>query len=94
MISTRQLKILQNVLGKRFKDREERMAFLSDSAQRELSSSKELTEGDFFGLLDWLAMDGILSYLIGQLVIIAILNSLELPSLIDRRVKRYTYKLE
>ena len=94
MISTRQLKILQSLLGKRFKDREERMAFLSDSAQRELSSSKELTEGDFFGLLDWLAMDGILSYLIGQLVIIAILNSLELPSLIDRRVKRYTYKLE
>lgn len=54
MISTRQLKILQSLLGKRFKDREERMAFLSDSAQRELSSSKELTEGDFFGLLDWL----------------------------------------
>ena len=54
MISTRQLKILQSLLGKMFKDREERMVFLSDSAQRELSSSKELTEGDFFGLLDWL----------------------------------------
>ena len=54
MISTRQIKILQNLLGKRFNDREERIAFLSDSAQRELSSSKELTEGDFFGLLDWL----------------------------------------
>lgn len=54
MISTRQLKILQSLLGKRFNDREERIAFLSDFAQRELSSSKELTEGEFFELLDWL----------------------------------------
>ena len=54
MISKRQLKILQNLLGKRFNDREERIAFLSDFAQRELSSSKELTEGEFFELLDWL----------------------------------------
>ena len=54
MISTRQIKILQNLLGKRFNDREERIAFLSDFAQRELSSSKELTEDEAFELLDWL----------------------------------------
>lgn len=54
MISKRQIKILQNLLGKRFKDREERIAFLSDFAQRELSSSKELTEDEAFELLDWL----------------------------------------
>ena len=54
MISKRQLKILQNLLGKRFNDREERIAFLSDFVQRELSSSKELTEGEFFEILDWL----------------------------------------
>ena len=54
MISKRQLKILQYLLGKRFNDREERIAFLSDFAQRELSSSKELTEEEAFELLDWL----------------------------------------
>lgn len=54
MISTRQIKILQNLLGKRFNDREERIAFLSDFAQRELSSSKELTEDEAFKVLDWL----------------------------------------
>ena len=52
MISTRQLKILQSLLGKRFNDREERIAFLSDFAQRELSSSKELTEKEAFEILD------------------------------------------
>ena len=54
MISTRQLKILQCVLGKRFKDRDERLAFLSDFVFRELSSSKELTEDEAFEVLDWL----------------------------------------
>lgn len=54
MISTRQLKILQSLLGKRFKDREGRLAFLSDFAQRELGSSKELTEAEAFEVLDWL----------------------------------------
>lgn len=54
MISKRQLKILQNLLGKRFNDRGERIAFLSDFVQRELSSSKELTEEEAFELLDWL----------------------------------------
>ena len=54
MISTRQLKILQKLLGKRFNDREERIAFLSDFAQRELGSSKELTEEEAFEILDWL----------------------------------------
>ena len=54
MISTRLLKILQSLLGKRFNSREERIAFLSDFAQRELSSSKELTEEEAFELLDWL----------------------------------------
>ena len=54
MISKRQLKILQNLLGKRFNDREERIAFLSDFAQRELSSSKDLSEEEAFEVLDWL----------------------------------------
>jgi len=54
MISTRQLKILQSLLGKRFKDREGRLAFLSDFVFRELSSSKELTEDEAFEILDWL----------------------------------------
>nr|DAK78191.1 MAG TPA: Protein of unknown function (DUF1018) [Caudoviricetes sp.] len=54
MISTRQLKILQVSLGKRFKDRDERLAFLSDFVLRELSSSKELTEDEAFEILDWL----------------------------------------
>ena len=54
MISKRQIKILQNLLGKRFNGREERIAFLSDFAQRELSSSKELTEDEAFEVLDWL----------------------------------------
>ena len=54
MISTRQLKILQCVLGKRFKDRDERLAFLSDFVFRELGSSRELTEDEAFEVLDWL----------------------------------------
>lgn len=54
MISTRQLKILQILLGKMFKDRDERLAFLSDFVFRELSSSKELTEDEAFEILDWL----------------------------------------
>ena len=54
MISTRQLKILQSLLGKRFKDRDERLAFLSDFVFRELGSSKELTEDEAFEILDWL----------------------------------------
>ncbi len=57
MISKRQIKILQNLLRKRFKDREERIAFLSDFAQRELSSSKDLTEEEAFKVLDWLKYD-------------------------------------
>ena len=54
MISTRQLKILQSLLGKRFKDRDGRLAFLSDFVFRELGSSKELTEDEAFEILDWL----------------------------------------
>nr|DAN67628.1 MAG TPA: Protein of unknown function (DUF1018) [Caudoviricetes sp.] len=54
MISTRQLKILQSLLGKRFKDRDEWLAFLSDFVFRELGSSKELTEDEAFEILDWL----------------------------------------
>lgn len=54
MISTRQLKILQNLLGKRFKDREARLVFLSSLVCRELASSKELTEEEAFEVLDWL----------------------------------------
>ena len=54
MISTRQLKILQNLLGKRFKDREARLVFLSSLVCRELASSKELTEEEVFEVLDWL----------------------------------------
>ena len=54
MISTRQLKILQSLLSKRFGDREERMAFLSGFVGRELGSSKELKEIEAFEILDYL----------------------------------------
>lgn len=54
MISTRQLKILQSLLGRRFKDREARLVFLSSLVCRELASSKELTEDEAFEVLDWL----------------------------------------
>lgn len=54
MISTRQLKILQSLFVKRFKNREGRLAFLSCLVLRELSSFKELTEDEAFKVLDWL----------------------------------------
>lgn len=54
MISTRQLKILQSLFVKRFKNREGRLAFLSCLVCRELSSFKELTEAEAFKVLDWL----------------------------------------
>ena len=54
MISTRQLKILQCLLSKRFGDREERMAFLSGFVGRELATSKELKEIEAFEILDYL----------------------------------------
>ena len=54
MISTRQLKILQSLFAKRFKNREGRLAFLSCLVLRELSSFKELTEDEAFKVLDWL----------------------------------------
>ena len=54
MISTRQLKILQSFLSKRFGDREERMAFLSGFVGRELATSKELKEIEAFEILDYL----------------------------------------
>ena len=54
MISTRQLKILQSLLGKRFKDREVRLAFLSGFVGRELATSKELKEIEAFEILDYL----------------------------------------
>ena len=54
MISTRQLKILQSLLVRMFKDREARLAFLSSLVCRELGSSKELTEDEAFEVLDWL----------------------------------------
>lgn len=54
MISTRQLKILQSLLVRRFNDREARLAFLSSLVYRELGSSKELTEDEAFKVLDWL----------------------------------------
>ena len=54
MISARQLKILQSLLGKRFGDREERMVFLSGFVGRELATSKELKEVEAFEVLDWL----------------------------------------
>lgn len=54
MISTRQLKILQSLLVRRFNDREARLVFLSSLVCRELASSKELTEEEAFEVLDWL----------------------------------------
>ena len=54
MISTRQLKILQSLFVKRFKNREGSLTFLSCLVLRELSSFKELTEDEAFKVLDWL----------------------------------------
>lgn len=57
MISTQQIKILQTLLNVRFKDREARLAFLSDFVFRELSSIKELKEAEAFEIMEYLKYD-------------------------------------
>ena len=47
-IKPHQIRILQTLLGKRFKDREARLHFVCSFIGRELPSTKNLTEDEFF----------------------------------------------
>ena len=49
-IKPHQIRILQTLLGKRFKDREARLHFVCSFVGRELPSTKNLTEDEFFAL--------------------------------------------
>ena len=49
-IKPHQIRILQTLLGKRFKDREARIHFVCNFIGRELPSTKNLTENEFFTL--------------------------------------------
>ena len=49
-IKPHQIRILQSLLGKRFKDREARLHFVCSFIGRELPSTKSLTEDEFFAL--------------------------------------------
>lgn len=49
-IKPHQIRILQTLLGKRFKDREARLHFVCSFIGRELPSTKNLTEDEFFAL--------------------------------------------
>ena len=53
-IRSHQIVILQTLLSRRFKDREERLHFVSSFIGRELPSTKNLTEGEFFSLAEYL----------------------------------------
>ena len=56
-IRPHQIAILQTLLAGRFKDREGRLHFVSSFIGRELPSTKNLTEGEFFSLADYLGYD-------------------------------------
>ena len=49
-IKPHQIRILQSLLGKRFKDREARLHFVCSFIGRELPSTKNLTEDEFFAI--------------------------------------------
>ena len=49
-IKPHQIRILQSLLGKRFKDREARIDFVCSFIGRELPSTKNLTEDEFFAI--------------------------------------------
>ena len=49
-IRSHQIVILQTLLSRRFKDREERLHFVSSFIGRELPSTKNLTEDEFFAI--------------------------------------------
>ena len=53
-IQAHQIRILQVLLGKRFKDREARLHFVCNFIGRELPSTKDLTENEFFALAEHL----------------------------------------
>ena len=53
-IKPHQIRILQTLLGKRFKDREARLHFVCSFIGRELPSTKNLTENEFFALAEHL----------------------------------------
>lgn len=53
-IRSHQIVILQTLLSRRFKDREERLHFVSSFIGRELPSTKNLTENEFFALAEYL----------------------------------------
>nr|DAN52532.1 MAG TPA: hypothetical protein [Caudoviricetes sp.] len=49
-IKPHQIRILQSLLGKRFKDREARLHFVCSFIGRELPSTKNLAEDEFFAI--------------------------------------------
>ena len=49
-IKPHQIRILQSLLGKRFRDREARIHFVCSFIGRELPSTKNLTEDEFFAI--------------------------------------------
>ena len=53
-IRAHQIKILQALLSKRFSDRSERLHFVCSFIGRELPSTKNLTENEFFSLAEHL----------------------------------------
>ena len=53
-IKPHQIRILQTLLGKRFSDRETRLHFVCSFIGRELPSTKNLTEDEFFSLAEHL----------------------------------------
>lgn len=53
-IKPHQIRILQTLLGKRFKDREARLHFVCSFIGRELPSTKNLTEAEFFAIAEHL----------------------------------------
>lgn len=54
MITPEQIKKLQTLLSKRFSDREERLFFLSEVLKEPVSSVKDLTECQAFGIIRFL----------------------------------------
>ena len=54
MITKEQIKILQTLLGKQYRDREERLAFVSAFVGEEVASIKNLTPQQAFGLIRYL----------------------------------------